>query len=144
MLNSSSKSIDPNEVTKRTVYISNLSYRRDRLGLKSLFTQYGDVRNIKIIVEPTTNQSRGMAFVEMKTVDQAKAAIAGLNQTVIDGRTAKATWATPQRSITKRFAKPVGERRDPNRDLQYKDIQLMKKERNDRRRNAPKPPGFVR
>jgi RNA recognition motif-containing protein len=142
MLNSS-KSPVADEVTKRTVYISNLSYKRDRHGLKSLFSHYGDVCNIKIIVEPTTNQSRGMAFVEMKTIAQAKAAIEGLNLHIIDGRTAKATWATPQRSITKRFASTPGEKKDPNRDLKFKDIQLMKKERNEQRRKSAKPPGFV-
>ena len=133
------------DITKRTVYISNLSYKRDRYGLKNLFMRYGDVRNIKIIVEPTTNQSRGMAFVEMKTVEQAKAAIAGLNQAIIDGRTTKATWATPQRNVTKRPAPATetGTKRDPNRDLRHKEIQLMKKERNDRRRNSPKPANFV-
>lgn len=132
---------DPNEVTKRTVYISNLSYNRDRNGLKSLFAPYGEVRNIKIIIEPTTGQPRGMAFIEMKTVAQAREAIAGLNQRIIDGRLAKATWATPQRSVAHRES--MVSKKDPNRDLRFKDIQLMKKERNEGKRKSPKPPGFV-
>lgn len=136
----STQPLDHQEVTKRTVYISNLSYKRDRNGLRSLFAYYGDVRNIKIIVEPTSNQSRGMAFVEMKTVAQAKQAIEGLNQRMIDGRTAKATWATPQRSVAHRES--MVSKKDPNRDLKFKDIQLMKKERNEMKRKGPKPPGF--
>ena len=135
--------IDHEEATKRTVYISNLSYERDRNGLKSLFSLYGDVRNIKIIVEPTTNQPRGMAFVEMKTVDQARKAIEGLNQHILDGRVAKATWATPQRSIYHRATMTADTKKDPNRDLRYKDIQLMKKERNLSKRTPAKPNGFV-
>lgn len=134
------KTSDPQEVTKRTVYISNLSYTRDRNGLKSLFSYYGDVKNIKIIVEPTTNQSRGMAFVEMKTIAQAQKAIEGLNQRMIDGRTAKATWATPQRSVAHRES--MVSKKDPNRDLKFKEIQLMKKERNQMKKKGAKPPGF--
>ena len=139
---SSTRVVDPHEVTKRTVYISNLSYTRDRNGLKSLFAPYGDVRNIKIIVEPTTNQSRGMAFVEMKTPAQAKQAIDSLNAKQIDGRTCKATWATPQRSLHNR---PLLEqpKKDPNRDLKFGEIQRMKKERNEQKRVGLKPKGFV-
>ena len=130
------------EATKRTVYISNLSYERDRNGLRSLFSNFGTVKNIKIIVEPTTNQPRGMAFVEMKTVDEARKAIEGLNQHILDGRTAKATWATPQRSVHHR--ETMVSKKDPNRDLNFKDTQLKKKERNEsRRKGGPKPPGFV-
>lgn len=140
MLNSSALA-DHHEATKRTVYISNLSYERDRNGLRSLFSNFGDVRNIKIIVEPITNQSRGMAFVEMKTIEQARKAIAGLNQHILDGRTAKVTWATPQRSVAHRES--MVSKKEPNRDLHYKEIQLQKKVRNESRRNTPKPPGFV-
>src|SRR4051794_15700914 len=80
-----------------TVYISNLSYERDRNGLRALFSRFGQIKNIKIIVEPSTNQSRGMAFVEMSSVDEAKAAIEGLHQKVIDGRTVKANFAIPMK-----------------------------------------------
>ena len=66
--------------TNSTVYISNLSYERDRNGLRSMFAQYGEIKNIKIVVEPATNQSRGMAFVEMANPSQAKNAINALNQ----------------------------------------------------------------
>jgi RNA recognition motif-containing protein len=78
-----------------TVYISNLSYKRDRKGVATLCSRYGEIKYIKIVVEPQTLQSRGMAFVEMATLDEAKKVIEGLNQQNIDGRTVKATYATP-------------------------------------------------
>ncbi len=85
-----------------TVYISNLSYKRDRNGLKSLFSRYGKIKHIKIIVEPTTNQSKGMAFVEMNSIDEATSAIEELDGQVIDGRTVKANFAIPQKEEKKR------------------------------------------
>lgn len=79
-----------------TVYVSNLNYKRDEVGIKKLFSRYGKIKNIKIVIDLETEKSRGMAFVEMSTVTEAKAAIEGLNGEVIDGRTLKASWAIPQ------------------------------------------------
>lgn len=126
-----------------TVYISNLSYKRDRNGIRSIFSKFGQIKNIKIVVEPTTSQSRGMAFVEMETVDEAKAAIAGLDQKNFDGRTVKAKWATPNKNAfvqrvpahlddVKIKAKPKA----PEKDLEYVTRQLAKKARNDMKRKS--------
>jgi RNA recognition motif-containing protein len=119
-----------------TVYISNLSYDRDRNALKSMFSQFGDIKNIKIVVEPSTNQSRGMAFVEMADLDQAKKAIANLDQKIFDGRTVKVKFATPLRKTsTTRFHAEKKDKNE-NRDLEFKAKQLAKKARNEARRNS--------
>jgi RNA recognition motif-containing protein len=99
-----------NQNTNTTVYISNLNYQCNEKGLKSLFSPFGSIRNVKIIVEPKTGQSRGMAFVEMNNMTEAKKAIAGLHMKEIDGRTVKAKPATPlkPKSISK-FQKEVPE-----------------------------------
>ncbi len=116
-----------------TVYISNLSYNRDRNGLKSLFSRYGTIKNIKIIMEPTTQQSRGMAFVEMSSVAEAKKAIEGLNQAMIDGRTVKANFAIPLKPSSVSKIKEVQKKQ---KDLEFKEVQLMKKARNEAKRKA--------
>ena len=124
-------------IANNTVYISNLSYSRDRNGLKSLFSKFGQIKNIKIIVEPSTNQSRGMAFVEMSNPSQAKLAINGLNQKIIDGRTVKANFAIPMREISStktKEAETLPGKKDQNRDLEYVSKQLAKKARNDAKR----------
>lgn len=123
-----------------TVYISNLSYERDRNGLKSLFKRYGTIKNIKIIVEPTTNQSRGMAFVEMGSIEEATAAIKDLNGRVIDGRTAKANFAIPQVEERKFYPakvdKKVAPKKKVEKDLDFTSVQLAKKARNEARRKS--------
>lgn len=123
-----------------TVYISNLSYKRDRSGLKTLFSRYGVIKNIKIIVEPETGQSRGMAFVEMASIKEATAAIDGMNGQVIDGRTVKANYAIPQKPEAIQ-AEKIRKLSDPKpkakgQDRDYKEIQLAKKERNLKKRTA--------
>ena len=122
------------DTTKNTVYISNLSYRRDRNGLISLFAAFGRIRNIKIVMEPTTQQSRGMAFVEMSSASEAKNAIQGLDQKQVDGRTVKVRYATPLKS-TSRPRVSVEKTGGKDKDLDFKSVQLMKKARNDQRRN---------
>lgn len=122
------------KTSNSTVYISNLSYERDRNGLKSMFSHYGEILSIKIIVEPATNQSRGMAFVEMATAAQAKKAIEGLNLKIVDGRTVKVNFATPLKasSISKRS---VSEKKEPKKDLSFLTTQVAKKARNDAKRS---------
>lgn len=111
-----------------TVYVSNLSYKRDRNGLKSIFSRYGKINSIKLIVEPETQQSRGMAFVQMGSVEEATKAIQGLTGAVIDGRNIKANYATVEY---------VNHRQDrEEKDLNYVSKQLAKKARNDKRRAA--------
>lgn len=126
-----------NTKSNSTVYISNLSYERDRNGLKSMFSKFGIIKDIKIIVEPTTNQSRGMAFVEMGTPQEAKKAIDALNATVIDGRTVKANWATPlkegvepRRFYPAKIEKKAKQVKKASKDLEFKEVQLAKKARN--------------
>lgn len=120
-----------------TVYISNLSYKRDRNGLKTLFSRYGKILAIKIIVEPKTEQSRGMAFVKMGSVKEATEAIAGLDGQVIDGRTVKANYAIPQKEESKPRYRDADEKKPKKeKDLDFKSTQLMKKERNEARRKS--------
>jgi RNA recognition motif-containing protein len=116
-----------------TVYISNLSYERDRNGLRSLFSRYGIIKSIKIIVEPSTNQSRGMAFVEMSSMEEATRAIEGLDQQRIDGRILKANYATPLKESS-RSGQLTAKKEE--KDLEYVTKQLAKKARNDSKRRV--------
>ena len=123
----------PDQKPSNTVYISNLSYERDRNGLRSMFAPYGQIINIKIVVEPSTNQSRGMAFVEMASVAQATAAIEGLDAKVVDGRTVKAKYATPLKTTSVSKLDKV-EKKKVDKDLSFKTAQMAKKARNDQKR----------
>lgn len=68
------------------IYVSNLSFHTSETDLKNLFEKYGTVDSAKIIMDRETNRSRGFAFVEMPSVEEGNAAIAGLNQKEIQGR----------------------------------------------------------
>ncbi|GEM_PF-903115 len=83
-----------------TVYLSNLSYTRDRQGIKNLASRYGEVKDINVVIDLDTKISKGMAFIEMGSIEEAKLAIEGLDRQEIDGRTLKASYAIPQKPLT--------------------------------------------
>ena len=78
------------------VYVGGLPYSTDDARLGELFAPHGNVESAKVITDRATGQSRGFGFVEMVTAEEAKAAIAALNGTELDGRTLTVNEAKPR------------------------------------------------
>ena len=78
------------------IYVGGLPYSTDDAKLGELFAPHGNVESAKVITDRATGQSRGFGFVEMVTAEEAKAAIAALNGTQLDGRTLTVNEAKPQ------------------------------------------------
>ncbi len=68
------------------IYVGNLSYNTNEESLRNAFEGYGEVASVNVIKDRMTGQSRGFAFVEMPSDDQAQSAIDGLNGQDLDGR----------------------------------------------------------
>ena len=68
------------------IYVGNLSWQMTDDDLSNLFTQYGTVSSAKILKEKNTGRSKGFGFVEMEDEEAAKAAIAALNESEVQGR----------------------------------------------------------
>ncbi|MBX2859941.1 MAG: hypothetical protein KTR14_01810 [Vampirovibrio sp.] len=69
-----------------TLFVANLNWSINEPYLMNIFSEIGLVRNIKIPVDRRTGRSRGFAFVEMDTPDEAQAAIDELHNTELEGR----------------------------------------------------------
>ena len=78
------------------IYIGNLPYSVTDDELKKMFSEYGEVDTVNIISDKFSGQSKGFGFVEMSDNSQADAAIKGLNETEISGRTIKVNQARPK------------------------------------------------
>lgn len=78
------------------IYVGNLSYSVRDADLSELFSQFGDVKSAKVIMERETNRSKGFAFVEMETEDGASQAIASLNEQDFQGRALRVNEARPR------------------------------------------------
>lgn len=69
------------------LYVGNIPYGTTDLDLRNLFGQNGRaVTEVKIVTDRETGQSRGFAFVEMATKDDALAVIQDLNGAAMGGR----------------------------------------------------------
>lgn len=63
--------------------------------MQELFTKIGKVVSAKVIVDRTTNQSKGFGFVEMSSDEEAQKAIQELNNTEVEGRKIVVNEARP-------------------------------------------------
>ena len=69
------------------IYVGNLSFQTNDSSLNTAFAAYGEVTSAQVVIDRDTGRSRGFGFVEMPDQAQANAAIAGLNGTMLEGRT---------------------------------------------------------
>lgn len=92
--------------TATTIYLGNLKYSKTEGQIKKIFTKYGKVNYVKLVVDKKTSLSKGIAFIQMPNKDDAKLAISELNGKVIDGRTVKVSIAIESEEIKKRVYKP--------------------------------------
>ena len=70
----------------KKLYVGNLSYNTTEDGLRNYFAGFGNVASVKIIADRESGNSKGFGFIEMRTDEEATAAIAGTNGTELDGR----------------------------------------------------------
>ena len=78
------------------IYVGNLSFRLENGTLQSAFEQFGTVTSCKIITDRETGRSKGFAFVEMSTADEAREAISSLDGSELEGRPLRVNEAKPQ------------------------------------------------
>jgi len=80
----------------KRLYVGNLSYHTTDATLQSHFSQAGTVESIHLLVDKFTGRSRGIAFVEMGSEQDAQNAIQQFDGKDLDGRTIKVNEARPR------------------------------------------------
>ncbi|MCA9971667.1 MAG: RNA-binding protein [Anaerolineales bacterium] len=78
------------------LYVGNLSYDTTEDELRDAFEAYGAVTSVAIITDRETGRSRGFGFVEMGSDEEGQAAIDGMNERMVGGRTLKVNEARPR------------------------------------------------
>ena len=78
------------------LYVGNLSYNVSEGDLQRLFAQAGEVKEVALIMDRTTRQSKGFGFVEMATEADAQKAIEMLNEYELDSRKLIVNLARPR------------------------------------------------
>lgn len=67
-------------MTVVSIFVGNLPWSTTDEDLQELFSQYGEVKRAKIVLDRETNRSRGFGFVDMEEADAQKAIEAWNNQ----------------------------------------------------------------
>lgn len=78
------------------LYVGNLAFQTTSQELQELFAQAGTVASASVVEDRDTGRSRGFAFVEMSTNDEAVAAISQFNGKEVGGRALKVNEAKPR------------------------------------------------
>lgn len=67
------------------ILVRNLPRETTEPELTELFKAYGGVQSCNLVMDKETGKSKGFGFVEMPRVNEANAAISGLNHKEIAG-----------------------------------------------------------
>jgi cold-inducible RNA-binding protein len=78
------------------LYVGNLSFRTTSEELRDAFAAAGTVESASVIEDRNTGRSRGFAFVEMATPEEAAAAIEQFNGKDFGGRNLSVNEAKPR------------------------------------------------
>ena len=89
------------------LYVGHLNFDASEDQVRELFGSFGEVQEVKIVMDRFSGRSRGFAFVRMATADDAGKAKEALNGQPFQGKALVIDWArTEQRD------RPMGERRE--------------------------------
>ena len=75
------------------LYVGNLAFQTTSQELQQLFGQAGTVQSASVVEDRDTGRSRGFAFVEMSSEEEATSAIEQFNGKEVGGRALKVNEA---------------------------------------------------
>jgi RNA recognition motif-containing protein len=82
----------------KELFVGNLTYSVTEGTLQQMLEPHGTVQSAQIITDRDTGRSKGFGFVKMNNDSEARAAIAALNGTEVDGRTLTVNETKPMSS----------------------------------------------
>jgi cold-inducible RNA-binding protein len=68
------------------LYVGNLSFDTSEEALRDAFSHFGEVGEVRIVMDRDTGRPRGFAFVSMADAEGARRAIAQMDGTTFGGR----------------------------------------------------------
>jgi cold-inducible RNA-binding protein len=77
------------------LYVGNLPFTFGENDITQIFSNFGGVSSVRVIVDRDTGRSKGFGFVEMTTEEDAQNAIKNLNGSAVSGRNLTVNEARP-------------------------------------------------
>lgn len=85
----------PRSSSGTRLFVGNLPYSTGKADLEKVFAEAGQVASVAVVTDRFSGQSKGFAFVEMATKEDANAAIQKFNGQEVLGRVLKVNEARP-------------------------------------------------
>ncbi|MBK8515826.1 MAG: RNA-binding protein [Saprospiraceae bacterium] len=84
------------------IFVGSIPFKWKEMDLEELFTPFGEVTSVKIIIDKITRQNKGFGFVSMPDASSANAAIKALEGFEIDGRKISVSISLPKSEVDSR------------------------------------------
>jgi len=78
------------------IYVGNLAHETTEPQLRTAFEEYGPVSKVNIVMDKVDGKPKGFGFVDMSSLENSQAAIAGLNGKDLGGRPLTVNEARPK------------------------------------------------
>lgn len=97
-----------NQQQNQKLYVGNLNFDATEDQVRELFGEYGEVQEVKIIMDRFSGRSRGFAFVRMATKEDAGKAKEALHGQPFQGKSLVIDWARSEENDRPRRERPHG------------------------------------
>ena len=102
-------------MSQSRLFVGNLSYQTGENDLQDYFAQVGAVTSVNLMMDKVTGKSRGFAFVEYASAEDAQKAIEQFHNKDFQGRSITVNVARPREDRpprSDRFSGGGGDRRE--------------------------------
>ena len=83
-------------MNQKRLFVGNLSYQTSENDLQEYFSQAGVVTSVNLMLDRVTGKSRGFAFIELATPEEAAKAVEQFHNKEFQGRTLTINVARPK------------------------------------------------
>ena len=91
-------------MNQNRLFVGNLSYQTMENDLQDYFSQAGAVTSVNLMLDRVTGKSRGFAFVEFATPEEANKAVEQFHNKEFQGRTLTVNIARPREERAPRWS----------------------------------------
>ncbi len=93
-------------MSQARLFVGNLSYQTAENDLQDYFAQVGPVKSVNLMMDRVTGKSRGFAFIEFSTPEEAQKAIEQFHNKDFQGRAITVNVARPREERAPRGDRP--------------------------------------
>ncbi len=95
-------------MNENRLFVGNLPYQTAENDLQDYFSQAGVVSSVNLMFDKVTGKSRGFAFIEFTTAEEAKKAVEQFHGKEFQGRILTVNIARPREDRGSRWAPRAG------------------------------------